>query len=230
MFQVGIDWNPLQAQLKELLISEDSFEKAKELLLHMHGLVHPATVSSSPALTFFDEVWQGLDRTSFITMPTVKDVTVAWNIWHITRIEDLTVNLLIAEGAQVLNDDRHTLLNTKVTDTGNAMTDDEILSLSGELNMQALYDYRCAVGEQTRRVLQGLQFEDLKRRVTKSGTDRILSEGGVTPHKDSVWLLDFWGKKTIAGLLQMPVTRHQVGHLNDCVKLKGKCARLKRTE
>jgi hypothetical protein len=43
---------------------------------------------------------------------------------------------------------------------------------------------------------------------------------GVTEHKDSVWLLDFWGKKTVAGILLMPITRHQIVHLNDCIKLK----------
>jgi hypothetical protein len=49
---------------------------------------------------------------------------------------------------------------------------------------------------------------------------RILDEGGVTGHKDSLWLLDFWGKKTVAGILLMPITRHQILHLNDSMKLK----------
>ena len=33
-------------------------------------------------------------------------------------------------------------------------------------------------------------------------------------------LLDFWKNKTIAGLLTMPITRHQIVHINDCFKLK----------
>ena len=36
----------------------------------------------------------------------------------------------------------------------------------------------------------------------------------------SIWLLDFWKNKTIAGLLTMPITRHQIVHINDCFKLK----------
>jgi len=58
---------------------------------------------------------------------------------------------------------------------------------------------------------------------------RILKEGGVTTHPDSIWLLDFWGKKDVAGLLMMPVTRHQVGHLSDCIRLKGKIRKMKLT-
>jgi hypothetical protein len=59
---------------------------------------------------------------------------------------------------------------------------------------------------------------------------RILAEGGVTGHKDSVWLLDFWGKKTVAGILLMPVTRHQILHLNDSMKLKEKVAMTQTTK
>jgi hypothetical protein len=49
-----------------------------------------------------------------------------------------------------------------------------------------------------------------------------MEEGVLTRQDDSIWLLDFWGKKTVAGLLQMPITRHQIVHINDCFKLKAK--------
>ncbi|EQE04021.1 hypothetical protein [Clostridioides difficile] len=38
--------------------------------------------------------------------------------------------------------------------------------------------------------------------------------------EDSIWLLDFWGNKDIAGILLMPPTRHVILHLNDCCKWK----------
>ena len=56
-----------------------------------------------------------------------------------------------------------------------------------------------------------------------SSVNRILSEGGVLDVEDSSWLLDFWGKKNVAGIIQMPITRHQVVHINDSLKLKEKC-------
>jgi len=34
-------------------------------------------------------------------------------------------------------------------------------------------------------------------------------------------------KRDVAGILLLPLTRHQAGHLNDCLKLKKKCAKIK---
>lgn len=230
MFSVGTQWNPLQARLRELLDSKDSFSEATELILIMHRLLHTRNVSGQSDPTLMDEVWENLTDFAFRTMPTATDVTVAWNIWHITRIEDLTCNLLMTDGNQVLDDAWLLRLHTKVRDTGNAMTDGEILSFSGEVDKQALRDYRDAVGRRVREVIAGLTPDDLKRRFAKRQVDRILEEGGILTHPDSVWLLDFWGKKNVAGILLMPITRHQMGHLNDCLKLKEKCEKLSRKQ
>jgi hypothetical protein len=226
VFSVGTQWNPLQARLRELLDHKESFSEAMELVLRMHSLLHTRDVSGQSAPTLMDEVWENLSDFAFRTMPAAADVTVAWNIWHITRIEDLTCNLLMADGNQVLDVTWQTRLHTKVRDTGNAMTDEEIMSFSGEVDRLALQDYRDAVGWRVREVIAGLEPDSLKRTFSKRQVDRILTEGGLTTHPDSVWLLDFWGKKNVAGILLMPITRHQMGHLNDCLKLKEKCAKL----
>lgn len=226
MFSVGTQWNPMQGRLRELLDGEESFSEAMELVLSMHGLLHAREVSGQSAPTLMDEVWEGLTDYAFRTMPTKEDVTVAWNIWHITRIEDLTSNLLMADCSQVLDDTWQSNLHTKVRDTGNAMTDEEILSFSSEVDRRALYEYRNAVGRRVREILENLKPADLKRRFSKRQVDRILEEGGVLSHPDSIWLMDFWGKKNVSGILLMPITRHQMGHLNDCLKLKGKCERI----
>jgi hypothetical protein len=35
-------------------------------------------------------------------------------------------------------------------------------------------------------------------------------------------LLDYWGRRTIAGLLLMPATRHNIVHLNEAARIKQK--------
>ncbi|MBP1754299.1 MAG: hypothetical protein H6Q59_697 [Firmicutes bacterium] len=220
MFQPGTDWNPLQARLKEIITKKEQMEEMRQLLLQMHSLLHSKEVYGGSSVTFMEEVWEGLGDKAFRTMPTIKDDTIAWNIWHITRIEDLTSNYLIAGTEQVLDQDWHKSLNTKVTDTGNAMTDEEIISFSNEIDKEGLYEYRNAVGRRTREIIEGLRPEVMKRKVAKEGIDRIAFVGGVTTHPDSIWLLDFWGRKNIAGIIQMPITRHQIVHLNDSMRLK----------
>jgi hypothetical protein len=100
------------------------------------------------------------------------------------------------------------------------MTDEEIIAFSNEVDREGLYDYRKEVGRRTLEIIRSLKPEDMKRKVLIEGIEAIIRVGGVLKHPDSVWLLDFWGKKTVAGIIQMPITRHQIVHLNDSIKLK----------
>lgn len=226
MFKVGQDWNPKQALLKDILGKKEHFKDAINLCLQMHQMVHLSEISDSAKDTLADEVWEGLTEDAFSVMPTGKDVTIAWNIWHITRIEDLTVNILVNDSNQVLDTNWLNKLNISVKDTGNAMSDEEILSFSKSVNKMELRNYRNAVGRQTQTILKNLTAEDVHKKIPSDRLNRILQEGGVTSHPDSIWLLDFWGKKDVSGILLMPVTRHQVVHLNDSLKLKEKIKKL----
>ncbi|HEX9059400.1 MAG TPA: DinB family protein [Clostridia bacterium] len=225
MFDVGQYWNPRQADLRQAL-KNSKLEKAKSLLYELHSQVHSSKVYTNISPTFMDEIWQGLSEKAFRTMPSPKHVTLAWNIWHITRIEDITINILIAGCNQVLNEEWLKRLNTKVKDTGNAMSKDEIVTFSNELNMEELRNYRDMVGLKSKEIIENLTEEDLKRIFKDTQLNRILIEGGLISHPESIWLMDFWGRKNVSGILLMPVTRHQIVHLNDCSKLKAKCNKL----
>ena len=220
---IASEWNIQQKALKELIEKKDTFDKAKDLYLSMHRYLH----FSDNDNTLMDQLWKMLDKKDFSIMPTNKDVTIAWNIWHITRIEDLTVNILLNCSEQIYNKKWQKKMKISVTDTGNAMTDDEIMYLSKNIDIEALKEYRKAVGTQTQLIFSKLQFEDMKRKVESKDIERILNEGGVIYHPDSIWLLDFWGRKNVAGIILMPGTRHQIGHINDCYNLKNTIDRKK---
>lgn len=229
MISVARLWNPKQALLKEIISKSDDWDEAKKLCLEMHSLVHASETSGAKIRTFEDEVWDKLDGFSFRTMPTYKDVTIAWNIWHITRIEDITANILIANDMQVINSDCWlTKMNVTVCDTGNAMTDEEITAFSATVDMPILRSYRMAVGKKTREIIGRLQPHDLKRKMKSEQLQRVLHEGAVLDVDGSKWLVDFWGRKTVSGILLMPITRHQIVHINDSLKLKEKCNRMNR--
>jgi hypothetical protein len=222
MFSLRTDWNPEQTALREALSKAERFNEAVRLCLELHGLVHSGQIASSKKPTVFDELLDGLTEEAFAVMSSPNGTSIAWNIWHITRIEDITANILIAGGKQVLNTTWLKKIGATVRDTGNAMTKDEILNFSRSLNMNMLISYRDEVGRRTRDIVKNVKPPDLKRKMKPESVERILAEGGVTSHKDSLWLLDFWGKKTVAGILLMPITRHQILHLNDSMKLKKK--------
>ena len=214
-------------KLRKLIKSPKTFDPAIELTLEIHAITHTSKVSASGIPTFCDDLLDGLADEDYSVMPTEKDETIAWHLWHIARIEDLVGNLLIAQQSQIFNDEWMTRLNVTVKDTGNVMTDEQIIDLSKQINKQELINYRNEVGCQTRKIIKALSPKDLKRKPEAEYLARLVSEGGLLERKGSLWLKDFWGKRDVAGILLLPLTRHQAGHLNDCLKLKKKCAKIK---
>ena len=152
----------------------------------------------------------------FIELKNSKNENIIWNLWHIIRIEDLTVNILIREKETIFNEKLKNELNISITDTGNSLSKEEIKKLAENINIDKLKYYNDKVGEKTINLIKRLKAEDMKRKINKISLDKIISEGGVS--KDNLWLIDYWGKKDIAGLLLMPLSRHIIVHLNQCYK------------
>ncbi len=216
---ISFGWSPRHQGLGKMIRKKESFADVIQTILDLHSELHMCTVSGTAENTV-DSIFQDLRDEEYAVMPSAKDETIAWAVWHIARIEDLTMNILAAGGSQVFNKEWAGRMQADVTDTGNAMTDEEIVQFSRSVCKPELLNYRNAVGAQSRKLLKQFEFEDMKRKVSPADISRILEEGGVTRQKDSVWLLDFWGKKDVAGLVMMPLTRHQTCHLNDCYKWK----------
>lgn len=111
-------------------------------------------------------------------------------------------------------------MHSPVSDTGNAMTEDEVTAFSQSIYVTELLRYRDDVGKRTREIISQLSESDMKRKFTSEHRERILMSGGVVSHSESEWLADFWTQKDAAGIILMPLTRHQLLHLNQCGKIK----------
>lgn len=209
-------------KLSRILRKPTQFEQGQELFLEIHSKLHLSIVSGedNEGGNEIDRLIGDLKESEYAIMPTVKDETIAWVLWHISRIEDLTMNILIADGEQIFNPDRQNRLHSPITDTGNALSDEQIMYLSKSICIEELIHYRNEVGKRTRKIISSLAPSDMRKAIPAKRIDRILQEGGVTLEKESLGLLDFWVKKDVAGILLMPPTRHIMLHLNDCCKWK----------
>ena len=145
-----------------------------------------------------------------------KNENIIWNLWHIMRIEDLIVNILICEKESILNEKLKNELNISITDTGNSLTKEEIKKFAKNINIKKLKYYSDKISKNTINLIKRLKAEDIKRKINKINLEKIINGCGVT--KDNLWLIDFWGKKDIPGLLLMPLSRHIIVHLNQCYK------------
>lgn len=216
-------WNNDIKELREIILKQDKFEESKKLCLELHSMVHSSKMSGIDKKTFEDELWEGLDEDTFKTCTNEKGRTVAYGIWHSTRIEDMTMNILVAGNEQIFKvGNWKEKINSNISDTGNAMTKEEIIGFSGNINMQELQNYRIAVGRMTREIIKNLKPEDMKRKIKKDELQRILDEGAVLDVEGANWLIDFWRRKNVSGIILMPATRHHVVHINESLNAKKK--------
>jgi hypothetical protein len=216
------DWTIKQNNLKIYLSKEQTFDEGINLLMEMHGLLHDKEVYKNTINTIYNILWDNLKEETCKIISN-KKTSIIWNIWHITRIEDIVVNILIGNTDEVLNDNELVRkLNINIKDTGNAMDYKEIELLNKEIDIKALNEYRIKVGKQTQRIIKNLKFIDMKKKTEKARLNKIMENGDLLNHEKSRYLLDFWGEKNILGLIMMPLTRHQTVHLNNCFTIKEK--------
>ncbi len=215
-------WNQQLQTLRRALSRPEDHPEAIELLLSQHAMLHSAKMARSKLWSFEDEVFQDMTEDAIRYIPRNCEHSVAWCIWHIARIEDVTMNLLVAGGPQVAQRGNW-LERMKITvrDTGNAMEAAGVADLSAAIDIQALRAYRVAVGRRTREIVKRLEAEELEQKVEPARLQQVLMEGAVV--EAARGLIDYWGKRTVAGLLLMPATRHNFVHLNEALRVKHKC-------
>ena len=215
-------------ELKNALNGAD-LQKIKECTLEMHALVHPAIISGRGEKTLADYVLDYMDGNQNVLVPRknfetdlhydgTDTVPLVWQFWHTYRIEDLISNILMANREQIFNTDWQQKIGASITDTGNALEFNEAVQFGKAINVSALRDYMIAVGKNTRDIINGLTLEQIKSMVPEEWVMRILEVGGVTTDFRSVWLLVFWGRLTLGGMILTPITCHHTMHLFACLE------------
>ncbi len=219
-------YNEQHKRLGRLFSTADRYQEAIDLFLSHHALLHSAELLQGEPpgreiYSFEDDLMADMTEEQFRRIPQRNEHSVAWSIWHIARIEDVTMNRLIANRSQIMDRDNWLpRLKINLRHTGNLMGEAEVSALSAAIDMQALRAYRLAVGRGTREIARQLQPEELSKKVAQQRLEQLLAEGAVV--EEARDLLDYWGKRRITGLLLMPATRHNLVHLNEARQLKQK--------
>ena len=92
----------LQEEVKKNISRKGTFEQGIEQCLYIHALYHHSEMSGIKEKTYEDELWEGLTDEMCRAMPNKKYATIAWCLWHITRIEDAVANLIIAKNVVMI--------------------------------------------------------------------------------------------------------------------------------
>ena len=94
-------WNQQHARLRRLLEKEHDLAQALYVFSIHHVMVHSARLKVGEHGSFQDDVLRGLSDARMRAIPAGKANSIAWMLWHMTRIEDATMNVLIADALQV---------------------------------------------------------------------------------------------------------------------------------
>ena len=106
-------------ELSRIIRKPSMLEQAAQLFLEIHASLHLSRISGTQP-NEVDALLSDLTDSEYAVMPSGRDETIAWVLWHIARIEDLTMGILAAKGNQLFNEEWQKRLNVSITDTGNA--------------------------------------------------------------------------------------------------------------
>lgn len=217
-------WNGQHKLLTGIILRPSEHARAVELFLHQHTWLYASKMSNAGFHTFEDAVMEKLEDRTFRAYPVQATDTknsIAWHLWHLARIEDMTMNILVAGGQQVLHTGNWLRkMNIRFLHSGNAMGEGDVAELSSRIDREALLEYRVAVGRQTRRMISSLEPGAFKEKVRAERIQRLFEEGAVL--QEASGIADYWSNKTVGGLVLMPATRHHLLHLNKCARIKQK--------
>jgi len=212
------DWSARQKELRELFKGGTSPDQAQELFYIQHEVLHSRRIIGGKGWSYADEIFSGLEDDLYRAIPKNGDHSLAWILWHISRIEDVTINVLVAGGSQLYIEDQwKRKLASPIDHVGNLINPKDLVDLTSGVAIGALFDYRDKVGRQTRAVVSNLEVEELTQKVQPDRLDRLVDEGAVLP--DAEGLLKYWEKRKIYEMLLMPPTRHLMNHLNEANSL-----------
>lgn len=184
------------------------------MLLQRHATLHEY---------LFDYYERQLSHKQLITRPQPSTNSVAWNLWHVSRAEDVGVNRFVADRPQVLNAHWMAEMNLPLRHHGYAMTSTEVDALNQAVNLTGLNAYRHAVAAQTRDVLANLDAFDLEREMDAERLRHILEDEGVAHPLATDLFESYLGRSGERNLFGYAITHgfQHVGEIDVIISLLG---------
>ena len=216
------EWSELNKSVQTLLKKRDTYEEGLEKLFELRGKLWDVICSFRSELSRED-----LCAIPFIGADGYHSKTIAYSLWHIFRIEDITAPTLIAGDEQVFfRGSYQERTGSPIITTGNELSGRQIADFSEQLNISGLYDYISEVKTDTEKILRSLPFDSLKQKMTAERREQLLSLDVVSSDENAAWLIDYWCGKDVRGLIQMPFSRHWIMHVEACLRIREKLRKM----
>ncbi len=162
-------------------------------------------------------IWEDVPEIWMRQRPHTRVNSLAWNLWHIARVEDSALNRFVADRPQVLDDGGWMgKMGVPLRHNGFAMTFKEVDQLSQQIDLDALRDYASAIQARTLEIVDNLDLATLDETLTRERVEMVLVQEGLAgPHAEG--LVDNytgWNKAQCLMNLGLTHSYHHVGEMN----------------
>ena len=214
------DWSELNKTMQAQIKKKDTFDDGIASLFELRDKLWDTIISYKKDLKRED-----FDAIPFINADGYHSKTIAYSLWHIFRIEDIVAHTLIKGDEQVFfKKGYQEKIKSPIITTGNELVKQEIDDFSKHLDLKELYSYMLDVKKSTEKILKEMTFEDTKLKISGDRRKALEALHVVSEDESAIWLIDYWCKKDVRGLIQMPFSRHWIMHIEACERIKSKCS------
>ena len=214
------EWSELNKTMQIQLKKKDTFDEGITTLFELRDKLWD-TISSYKK----DLKREDFDAIPYINADGYHSKTIAYSLWHIFRIEDICAHTLVKGDEQIFfKKGYQEKIGSPIITTGNELAGQEIADFSKQLDLDELYAYMLDVKKSTEKIIKGLSFEDTKAKISDARKKALEDLHVVSEDESAIWLIDYWCKKDVRGLIQMPFSRHWIMHIEACGRIKSKCS------
>ena len=218
MNNMNKEWSGLNKTMQAQIKKKDTYIDGISTLFELRNRLMQTIISFKNNLQRED-----YNAIPFINAKGYHSKTIAYSLWHISRIEDIVAHTLINCDEQIFFSGNYKKrINSPIITTGNELVKNEISDFSKQLDIDELYSYISEVKESTEAILRDLSYEMLKQRISAERREILQKLNVVSSDENAVWLIDYWCGKDIRGLIQMPFSRHWIMHIEASLRIENK--------
>lgn len=168
--------------------------------------------------------WEAVPDDLMRRRPHPRVNSIAWNLWHLTRVEDAAMNRFIVDLPQILDAGQWMQrMNVPWRHNGSEMTFAEADDLNQRIDLQALHDYAGAVQLRTREIIAQLHADSLDETMKEDRLRVILFDEGLAGPRAAGLLENYtgWSKGKVLMNLALTHAYQHVGEMGVIASLLG---------
>ena len=169
-------------------------------------------------------VWETVSEALMRQRPHPRVNSIAWNLWHLTRVEDAGLNRFVVDRAQVLDDGPWMQrMNIPWRHHGNGMNFAEVDELNLRIDLAALHDYSQAVRVRTREIVTQIGSVNLDDVMDAERLRVILVNEGLAHSQPEGFLKAYLGLTKGQALMVFGLTHpyHHIGEIDVIASMLG---------